>query len=185
MKCPHCGTENQDQAKFCSGCGEKFLPGNTPKPSVSADGAAPTADTKAIEEKHNPILKSLVKWIGEGAAVVFVIYLVIFLVGIVKVPRDLWESNIMVETKREVENELLAAGFPPENSAEMAPTKSNDRILPITEETLPYFLRQFDLIERQRELIAASDGEYYDNKLFIAKPDGSPQRRDRMSANFG
>ena len=26
---------------------------------------------------------------------------------------------------------------------------------------------------------------YYDNKLFIAKPDGSPQRRDRMSANFG
>jgi integrase len=67
----------------------------------------------------------------------------------------------------------------------MAPTKSNDRILPITEETLPYFLRQFDLIERQRELIAASGGKYYDNKLFIAKPDGSPQRRDRMSANFG
>ena len=35
------------------------------------------------------------------------------------------------------------------------------------------------------QLIAASGGEYYDNKLFIAKPDGSPQRRDRMSANFG
>ena len=68
---------------------------------------------------------------------------------------------------------------------EMAPTKSNDRILPITEETLPYFLRQFDLIERQKELITASGGVYYDNKLFIAKPDGSPQRRDRMSANFG
>lgn len=68
---------------------------------------------------------------------------------------------------------------------EMAPTKSNDRILPITEETLPYFLRQFDLIKRQKELIAASGGVYYDNKLFIAKPDGSPQRRDRMSANFG
>ena len=55
----------------------------------------------------------------------------------------------------------------------------------ITNSTLPYFLRQFDLIERQRELIAASGGEYYDNKLFIAKPDGSPQRRDRMFANFG
>lgn len=68
---------------------------------------------------------------------------------------------------------------------EMAPTKSNDRILPITEETLPYFLRQFDLIKRQKELIAASGGVYYDNKLFIAKPDGSPQRRDRMSANYG
>lgn len=32
---------------------------------------------------------------------------------------------------------------------EMAPTKSNDRLLPITEETLPYFLQQLDLIERQ------------------------------------
>uniref|UniRef100_UPI0023EF59E3 site-specific integrase n=1 Tax=Herbinix luporum TaxID=1679721 RepID=UPI0023EF59E3 len=68
---------------------------------------------------------------------------------------------------------------------EMAPTKSNDRILPITEETLPYFLRQFDLLERQKDLITAGGGEYYDNKLFIAKPDGSPYRRDRMSANFG
>ena len=68
---------------------------------------------------------------------------------------------------------------------EMAPTKSNDRLLPITEETLPYFLRQLDLIERQKDLLAASGGEYYDNKLLIAKPDGSPHRRDRMSANFG
>ena len=68
---------------------------------------------------------------------------------------------------------------------EMALTKSNDRILPITEETLPYFLRQFDLLDRQKDLITAGGGEYYDNKLFIAKPDGSPYRRDRMSANFG
>ena len=68
---------------------------------------------------------------------------------------------------------------------EMAPTKSNDRILPITEETLPYFLRQFDLLERQKDLITAGGGEYYDNILFIAKPDGSPYRRDRRSANFG
>ena len=68
---------------------------------------------------------------------------------------------------------------------EMALTKSNDRLLPITEETLPYFLRQLDLIERQKELLAASGGEYYDNKLLVAKPDGSPHRHDRMSANFG
>lgn len=34
-------------------------------------------------------------------------------------------------------------------------------------------------------MLAASGGEYYDNKLLIAKPDGSPHRRDRMSANFG
>ena len=67
----------------------------------------------------------------------------------------------------------------------MALTKSNDRILPITKETLPYFLRQFELIEQQKKLILASGGEYYENDLFIAKPDGSPLRRDRMSANFG
>lgn len=34
---------------------------------------------------------------------------------------------------------------------QLAPTKSNDRVLPITEETLPYFVRQFDLIEKQRK----------------------------------
>ena len=34
-------------------------------------------------------------------------------------------------------------------------------------------------------MIVASGGEYYDNDLFIAKPDGSPYRRDRMSSNFG
>lgn len=46
-------------------------------------------------------------------------------------------------------------------------------------------MRQLDLIERQKDLLAASDGEYYENKLLIVKPDGSPNRRDRMSANFG
>lgn len=69
--------------------------------------------------------------------------------------------------------------------SELAPTKSNDRILPITEETIPYFLRRFELIEQQKAMVEAGGGEYYDNKLFIARPDGSPLRRDRMSANFG
>ena len=41
---------------------------------------------------------------------------------------------------------------------EMAQTKSNDRILPITEEALPYFLRQFDLIARQKALTEAGGG---------------------------
>lgn len=68
---------------------------------------------------------------------------------------------------------------------EMAPTKSNDRTLPITEETLPYFLRRFELLEKQKAFVEAGGGTYYDNHLFIAKPDGSPERRDRMSANFG
>lgn len=69
--------------------------------------------------------------------------------------------------------------------SELAPTKSNDRILPITEETLPYFLRQFELIERQKMMIEAGGGKYFDNKLFVPKADGSSQSRDRVSANFG
>ena len=68
---------------------------------------------------------------------------------------------------------------------EMAPTKSSDRILPITDTIMPYFLRQQELQERQKELIEAGGGIYYENDLVIAKADGSPQRRDRMSANFG
>ena len=69
--------------------------------------------------------------------------------------------------------------------AEMAPTKSNDRTLPITDVALPYFMRQFELQERQKALVRAGGGEYHDNDFVIAKPDGSPQRRDRMSARFG
>lgn len=68
---------------------------------------------------------------------------------------------------------------------EMAPTKSNDRVLPITDVTLPYFLRHFDLLERQRELVKSGGAEYYENNLFIPRPDGSPYRRDRVSTNFG
>jgi len=68
---------------------------------------------------------------------------------------------------------------------EMAPTKSNDRMLPITETTLPYFIRQFELQEKQKSLVLAGGGDYHDNGLVIAKSDGSPRRRDGMSANFG
>ncbi len=52
---------------------------------------------------------------------------------------------------------------------EMAPTKSIDRILPITEETLPYFLRQFDLIERQKTLIEASIAFGYPNAFRLGR----------------
>ena len=69
--------------------------------------------------------------------------------------------------------------------AEMAPTKSNDRTLPITDAVLPYFMRQFEVQERQKALVRAGGGEYHDNDFVIAKPDGAPERRDRMSARFG
>jgi integrase len=68
---------------------------------------------------------------------------------------------------------------------EMAPTKSNDRILPITDVTLPYFTRQLELQERQKALAVAGGGTYHDNDFVVAKPDGAPHRRDRLSADFG
>ena len=67
----------------------------------------------------------------------------------------------------------------------LAPTKSNDRLLPITEVTLPYFLQQFKIQERQKNFIRSGGGEYFDNDLVIAKPDGSPCRREVVSADFG
>lgn len=67
----------------------------------------------------------------------------------------------------------------------MAPTKSNGRVLPITETTLPYFERQLKLQERRKTFSVASGTDYFDNDLVVAKPDGTPLRRDRVSANFG
>lgn len=66
----------------------------------------------------------------------------------------------------------------------MAPVKSSERILPITEITLPYFEKQ-QLLQQQQKAIAAKSFSYYDNDLVIAKSDGTPERRDRVSANFG
>jgi integrase len=83
--------------------------------------------------------------------------------------------------------EQLPFRIPPGTTTitEMAPTKSNDRTLPITEMTLPYFMRQFELQERQKALLESSGGTYHDNDLVVCKPDGSPHRRDYMSSDFG
>ncbi|MBE6906986.1 MAG: integrase [Ruminococcaceae bacterium] len=68
---------------------------------------------------------------------------------------------------------------------EMAPTKSNDRILPITGEARPFFERQLMLQKRQKELASLSGGTYYDNDLVVAKPNGAPFRRESVSSDFG
>lgn len=96
-------------------------------------------------------------------------------------------SNIDLEKKEFRVIEQLPFQLPAgtKTVTKMAPTKSNDRTLPITEETFPYFVRQFDRIEQQKALLTASGGTYYDNQLFIAKPDGAPYRRQTLSANFG
>lgn len=68
---------------------------------------------------------------------------------------------------------------------EMAPVKSSERVLPITDISLPYFQRQLSLQAEQKALLAGAGQIYYDNDLVIAKPNGAPERRDRVSANFG
>jgi integrase len=71
------------------------------------------------------------------------------------------------------------------NVSDMAPTKSNDRILPITDLTKPYFERQLAMQERRKELTAAAGTAYYNNDLVVSKPDGAPYRRDAVSTAFG
>ena len=67
----------------------------------------------------------------------------------------------------------------------MAPVKSSERTLPITNLTMPYFIRQVWRQTNQRILLESSGEDYYDNDLVIAKPNGCPKRRERVSANFG
>jgi integrase len=68
---------------------------------------------------------------------------------------------------------------------EFAPTKSHDRVLPITDVTLPYFEQQSKLQKRQKELADLSGQPYYDNNLVVAKANGSPVNPDRVSSTFG
>jgi len=90
-------------------------------------------------------------------------------------------------------DEQLPFRLPPKTTIieQMAPVKSTseggagERNLPITEATLPYFLRQKELQERQRELAKNGGIEYYENDIVIAKANGAPHRRDSVSSNFG
>lgn len=110
MKCLHCGAENQEQAKFCSECGERLsIPPESPVPANPSDA---TVDSRATEKKHSSGLKSLRKVAGGIVVLIFISNLLLFVMGITKVPRDLWQSGVEDDTKREILNELLAAGFP-------------------------------------------------------------------------
>ena len=66
----------------------------------------------------------------------------------------------------------------------MAPVKSSERTLPITNLTAPYFIRQVWRQTNQRVLLESSGENYYDNDLVIAKPNGCPEREESVSANF-
>lgn len=74
-------------------------------------------------------------------------------------------------------------------ASDMAPVKgkradgSGERVLP-TGVAKEYFERQLELQERQRSLARNGGGIYYENDLVNAKPNGAPNRRDIVSANF-
>ena len=67
----------------------------------------------------------------------------------------------------------------------MAPVKSSERTLPITDLTLSYFIRQKERQKEQKCLLEMTGEPYYDNDLVLAKPNGTPKRRERVSTNFG
>ncbi len=96
-------------------------------------------------------------------------------------------SNVDLKNKRFSVVEQLPFKLPPGTVIvdEMAPTKSQDRTLPITDVTLPFFIKQQQLQQKQKELAELSGQPYYDNNLVISKADGSPARADRVTNNFG
>lgn len=96
-----------------------------------------------------------------------------------------WD-HVDLKNKRFSVVEQLPFKLPPKTTivSEMAPTKSQDRVLPITDVTMPYFKKQLQLQQKQKELAELSGQPYYNNHLVIAKPDGSPERPDGISNNF-
>jgi integrase len=97
-----------------------------------------------------------------------------------------WD-NVDLKNKTFSVVEQLPFKVPPGTNIikEMAPTKSNDRILPITAVTYSYFEKQLQLQQQQRELAELSGQPYYENNLVVAKADGSPLRAERVTNNFG
>ncbi len=95
--------------------------------------------------------------------------------------------NVDLEAKTFAVIEQLPFGTPAGTVTidKMAPVKSSERVLPITDLTLPYFQWQLALQAEQRALLTGAGQAYYDNDLVIAKPNGTPERRDRVSADFG
>ena len=69
--------------------------------------------------------------------------------------------------------------------AEMAPTKSHDRELPITDSTYPFFVEQKKLYDNHKKLAEISGAKFYDNRLVISRPDGTVVVPSNMSSDFG
>ena len=94
--------------------------------------------------------------------------------------------NVDLENKTFSVIEQLPFKVPPKTKIikDFAPPKSHGRILPITDATMPYFLRQFENQQKQKKLFQSAGQEYYDNDLVVSRPDGAPMRAGRISENF-
>lgn len=68
--------------------------------------------------------------------------------------------------------------------SEMAPVKSEERDLYITDVAHQFFERQLAMQSKRRLFCELSGNTYYENDLVVARQDGSPCRRDRVSSDF-
>lgn len=68
--------------------------------------------------------------------------------------------------------------------SEMAPVKSEERELYITDAARQFFDRQIALQSKRKLFTELSGKPYYDNDLVVAREDGRPCQKDRVSANF-
>lgn len=66
----------------------------------------------------------------------------------------------------------------------MSPTKSKERILPITEYTKPYFISQINKQMENKEISIKHGIIYYDNGLIVSKKNGTPILPDNISYRF-
>lgn len=98
-----------------------------------------------------------------------------------------WD-NVDLEHRVFRVREQLPFNLPPGTQMlpdELAPVKSQERKLPITDVALPFFIRQLKLQRQKQELAQAAGKEYFDNRLVIPKADGSSYKRDSVSERFG
>lgn len=68
--------------------------------------------------------------------------------------------------------------------SKMAPVKAGERVLPITDWTLPYFQKQQAHQNQQKDSMKKSGHIYYANDLVITKADGSPLQQEYVSRKF-
>ncbi len=71
MKCPRCGRDLPDNAKFCAGCGESLNPGKTKKQAAAEERAAKRAGRISLKA---PVIALVITMLMLVAAIFFIFY---------------------------------------------------------------------------------------------------------------